>query len=63
VLGLFDDWAPQYLIDLIASFSLLTHLAAISRGVLDITAIFFFGALTMLFLYLNQQLVEIRKAS
>ena len=63
VIGAFSGWAPQYLIDLIASFSLLTHLAAISRGVLDITAIFFFTALTVLFLYLNQQFVEIRKAS
>ena len=63
VLNLFVGWAPQYLLDVIASFSLLTHLDAISRGVLDVTAIFFFCALIALFLYLNQQIVEIRKAS
>lgn len=63
VLNLFVGWAPQYLLDVISSFSLLTHLDAISRGVLDVTAIFFFCALIALFLYLNQQIVEVRKAS
>jgi ABC-2 type transport system permease protein len=63
VLDLFSGWAPQYLVDVVASFSLLTHVNAIARGVLDITALFYFGALILLFLFLNQQIVEVRKAS
>jgi len=62
VLDLFSGWAPQYIVDLIASFSLVTHLNAIARGVLEVSALFYFGALIALFLFLNQQIVEIRKA-
>ena len=63
VLDLFTGWAPQYVVDVVASFSLVTHLNAIARGVLEIGALFYFGALIALFLFLNQQTVEIRKAS
>jgi ABC-2 type transport system permease protein len=63
VLDLFTGWAPQYLVDLVASFSLLTHVNAIARGVLEVGALFYFAALTALFLFLNQQMVEVRKAS
>ena len=58
----FSGWAPQYLVDLVASFSLLTHFSAISRGVLDVGAIAFFVSLILLFLFVNRQVVEIRKA-
>ena len=30
VLNLFTGWAPQYIVDLVASFSLLTHFDAIA---------------------------------
>ena len=63
VLNLFEGWAPQYFVDLIASFSLLTHFDAIARGVLEFEAIVFFLALILLFLFINRQIVEIRKAS
>jgi ABC-2 type transport system permease protein len=63
VLDLFTGWAPQYVIDLVASFSMLTHVNAIARGVLEVSALFYFGALIALFLFLNQQMVEVRKAS
>ncbi len=63
VLDLFTGWAPQYVVDLVASFSLLTHVNAIARGVLEVGALFYFVALTALFLFLNQQMVEVRKAS
>jgi ABC-2 type transport system permease protein len=63
VLDLFTGWAPQYVVDLVASFSLLTHVNAIARGVLEVGALFYFAALTALFLFLNQQMVEVRKAS
>jgi ABC-2 type transport system permease protein len=58
VLNLFTGWAPQYLVDLVASFSLLTHFGLIARGVIDLGAIVLFLALIVLFLFINRQVVE-----
>ena len=63
VLNLFTGWAPQYVVDLVASFSLLTHFDAIARGVLDVTSIILFVSLILLFLFLNRQVVEVWKMS
>ena len=63
VLGVFRGWAPQYLVDLIASFSFLTHFGTITEGVLDLRAIIFFISLIALFLFVNRQIVEIKKAA
>ena len=63
VLNLFSGWAPQYIVDLVASFSLLTHFDAIARGVLDLRSIIFFVLLMLLFLFLNRQVVEVWKMS
>jgi ABC-2 type transport system permease protein len=62
VLNLFSGWAPQSIIDLISSFSLLTHFDAIARGVLEFEAILFFLALIVFFLFVNRQIVEVWKA-
>lgn len=63
VLNLFTGWAPQYVVDLVASFSLLTHFDAVARGVLDMRSIVFFASLILLFLFLNRQVVEVWKMS
>lgn len=63
VLNLFTGWAPQYVVDLVASFSLLTHFDAVARGVLDLRSIVFFVILILLFLFLNRQVVEAWKMS
>ncbi|HQZ12204.1 MAG TPA: ABC transporter permease subunit [Devosia sp.] len=63
VLNLFSGWAPQYVVDLVASFSLLTHFDAIARGVLEMRSIVFFVILILLFLFLNRQVVEVWKMS
>jgi ABC-type uncharacterized transport system involved in gliding motility auxiliary subunit/ABC-type transport system involved in multi-copper enzyme maturation permease subunit len=62
VLNLLRGWAPQYLIEVVASFSLLTHFNAIARGVLDARAIVFLGSLIVLFLFINRQFVEVSRA-
>jgi ABC-2 type transport system permease protein len=63
VLNLLQGWAPQYVVDLVGSFSLLTHFNAIAQGVLDLPAIVFFVALMLLFLFINRQVVEVRRMS
>ncbi len=62
VLGLFRGWAPQIVIDLIASFSFVTHFGTIAAGVLELRAIVFFLSLILLFLVINGQVVELKKA-
>ena len=62
MLGILRGWAPAPIVDLIASFSLLTHFADIAKGLLDIRGIVFFVSLTALFLFINSQILELKKA-
>ncbi len=63
VLDLFQGWAPQAIIDAIASFSFLTHFTSIKKGVIDIRDIIYFGALITFWLYVNVVVIEAKKAS
>lgn len=62
VLNLFSSWAPQVLIDGIASLSFLTHFSNISRGVIDIRDLVFFGLLIGAFLYANTIILQWKQA-
>jgi ABC-2 type transport system permease protein len=53
VLDLFRGWAPQVIVDGIASLSFLTHFANISRGVIDFRDLLYFALLIGAFLYAN----------
>ena len=63
VLDFFQGWAPQTLIDAIASLSFLTHFDSIKKGVIDIRDIIFFGVFISFWLYANVVVIENRKAS
>ena len=63
VLDVFSAWAPQTLVDTVASFSFLTHFQAIARGVIDLRDIIFFLSLIALFLGLNVAFIDLKKAS
>ncbi len=62
VLDLFSGWAPQALVDGIASLSFLTHFANISKGVIDIRDLIYFGLLIGVFLYANTIVLQWRQA-
>lgn len=62
VMSVFRSWAPQYALDLVASFSFLTHFGAIAKGVMDLRAVVFFLSLIVLCLFINCQIVEVKKA-
>jgi len=62
VLNFFSGWAPQVLTDTVASFSFLTHFTSISRGVIDLRDIIFFGSLIAAFLFANAVIVDMRKS-
>ena len=53
VLDLFSGWAPQMIVDGIASLSFLTHFTDISRGVIDIRDLIYFALVIGTFLYAN----------
>ena len=62
VLDLFTGWAPQALVDGIASLSFLTHFESISRGVIDLRDIVYFALLIGCSLYANTIILQLSKA-
>jgi ABC-2 type transport system permease protein len=62
VLGLFDGWAPQAIIDAIASLSFLTHFSSISKGVIDLRDLLYFGILIAAWLAANAIVLDMKKA-
>ena len=63
VLDLFESWAPQAVVDAIASFSFLTHFTSIIKGVIDIRDVIYFAALITFWLYVNIVIIENKKAN
>ena len=62
VLDLFSAWAPQAIVDTVASLSFLTHFASISKGVIDIRDLVYFALLIGVMLYANAIVLELKKA-
>ncbi len=62
VLDAFSGWAPQALVDGIASLSFLTHFNAISKGVIDLRDLVYFGLMIGAWLYACTVVVELKKA-
>lgn len=63
VQDLVSGWAPQRVVETIESFSFLTHFEAISKGVIDVRDVVFFGSLIGLALFANGMILELRKGS
>jgi ABC-2 type transport system permease protein len=63
VLNFFSGWAPQTIVDAIASFSFVSHFNAITRGVIDARDIIYFGTLIAVFLFANAAIVDLKKSS
>lgn len=63
VLDLFSTWAPQAIVNVISSFSFLTHFDSILKGVIDIRDVIFFGSLIAFWLYANILAIEAKKGS
>jgi ABC-2 type transport system permease protein len=63
VLNFFSGWAPQAIVDVVASFSFVAHFNAITRGVIDGRDIVYFGTLIAVFLFANAAIVDLKKSS
>jgi ABC-2 type transport system permease protein len=62
VLDMFSGWAPQVIVDAIASLSFLTHFSNISRGVIDFRDLIYFALLIGTFLYANTIVLQWKQA-
>src|ERR1700730_14742501 len=62
VLDAFRGWAPDKIVDAIASLSFLTHFQAISKGVLDLRDLVYFAMTIGVWLYATTLVLELRKA-
>lgn len=63
VLGFVESWAPQAIVETIASFSFLTHFQAISQGVIEARDLVFFASLIGLALLINAIVLELRRSA
>jgi len=61
VLNFFRLWAPDFLVQAIASLSFLTHFQAITNGVIDLRDILFFTSLISVWLFANILVVNQKK--
>lgn len=62
VMDFITGWAPQAVVDAVASFSFLTHFDAISKGVIDLRDLLFFSTLIALCLFATAAIVDLKKA-
>jgi ABC-2 type transport system permease protein len=62
VLDWVRGWAPQMLVDAIASLSFLTHFESIQKGVIDVRDLLYFAMLIGFFLLATAITLDLRKA-
>ncbi|HMB61115.1 MAG TPA: ABC transporter permease subunit [Xanthomonadales bacterium] len=62
IMNLFSAWAPQVVLDGIASLSFLTHFADISKGVIDLRDLVYFLLVCGFWLLANVIILEWKKA-
>lgn len=62
VLDFFSGWAPDSVLDTVRSFSFLTHFDSITRGLIDLRDVIFFGSLIVCFLLANALVIDAKKA-
>jgi len=62
VLDLFSAWAPQTIVDGVASLSFLTHFSNISKGVIDFRDLVYFALVITVFLYANTIVLQWKQA-
>lgn len=63
VLASVQSWAPAFVTETIQSLSFLTQFDYITRGVIEVPALFFFVSAIALCLWLNVRIVDAKKAA
>lgn len=62
VLDMVSGWAPQALVDALASISFYTHFQSISKGVIDLRDLLYFGTVIGVWLAANTIVLDMKKA-
>ena len=62
VLSAVRSWSPNWLTETISSMSFLSHFSRIQMGVFDLSTLVFFVSMIILCLWINVQLVQVKKA-
>ena len=62
VLDAFKSWAPNMVIDVVASFSFLTHFEAMAKGVIALNDLIYFLIVTGCWLFAGLVIIEQKKA-
>ncbi len=62
IMNLFTGWAPQLVMDGIASLSFLSHFSDISKGVIDLRDLVYFALVIGFWLAINTIILELKKA-
>jgi ABC-2 type transport system permease protein len=63
VLAAFRPWAPQLVVDTVASFSFITQFGELMKGVVSLASLLFFASLISLCLVVNTLLADLKKAA
>tara|TARA_Y100000590_G_scaffold464947_1_gene635743 strand:- start:2282 stop:3016 length:735 start_codon:yes stop_codon:yes gene_type:complete len=63
VLGFFRFWAPDWLVSIISSLSILSNFQQITKGVIDLREVIFFISMVGIFIFINKAIVEIKKSA
>ena len=62
VLSAVRSWSPNWITETISSMSFLSHFSRIQMGVFDLNTLVFFISIIILCLWINVQLVQVKKA-
>ena len=62
VLSAVRSWSPNWITETISSLSFLSHFSRIQMGVFDLSTLIFFISMIILCLWINVQLVQVKKA-
>ena len=63
VLNVFRLWAPDLLVDTIASLSFLTHFNAVTKGVIELRDIIYFASMMAVWLLATIVAIDLKKAA
>ena len=62
VLSAVRSWSPNWITETISSMSFLSHFSRVQMGVFDLSTLVFFISMIILCLWINVQLVQVKKA-
>ena len=62
VLSAVRSWSPNWITETISSMSFLSHFSRIQMGVFDLSTLVFFISIIILCLWINVQIVQVKKA-